>query len=179
MDWRRGTGIVAASVALAGLLALWPADAAARGRRGVRRAPAIRVLHLGGLYGAGPYVGDPYYGFGYGFGPFWPPYEQRPEGGIDPNIAMLAGWGAVDLNVKPNRAEVWVDGKYVAEARDLDGSPRFLWLPEGEHRLMVRKGGYVTFEAPIEIERGVVKELKLRMKRGAAASEHDRIARSR
>ena len=35
------------------------------------------------------------------------------------NAAMIAGFGAVELNVKPNRADVWVDGRYVGEARDL------------------------------------------------------------
>jgi hypothetical protein len=167
------------SAALVGLGFSWPADAAAHGRRGARRAPAPRVHAGGGFYGFGPYFAHPYYGFGYGLGPFWSSYEARPEGGIDPNIAMLVGWGAVDLNVKPNRAEVWVDGKFVAEARDLDGSPRYLWLPEGEHHLVIRKGGFVTFESPIDIDRGMVKELKVRMEKGDAAPVRRNIALAR
>ncbi len=43
---------------------------------------------------------------------------------------MIAGFGAVDVDAKPNRADVWVDGKYVGEARDLDGYPS-LTLPAG------------------------------------------------
>jgi hypothetical protein len=179
MDWREGTKALVASVALVGLVALWPTDAAARGRHGARRAPAPRVHVGGGFYGFGPYFGYPYLGLGYGFGPYWGPYAARPEGGIDPNIAMMVGWGAIDLDVKPNRAEVWVDGQFVAEARNLDGSPSYLWLPEGEHHVEVRKGGFVTFEAPIDIERGMVKELKLRMKKGEAAPVRKHIAFAR
>ena len=129
-----------------------------------------------------PYFGYPYLGLDYGYGrlgPFWGPCEMRREGGIDPNVAMMVGWGAVDLNVKPNRADVWVDGKYFAEARDLDGSPSYLWLPEGEHQLKVRKGGFVTFETPIDIQRGMVKELKVRMEKGEAAPARKNVAEAR
>ena len=81
-------------------------------------------------------------------------------------VAKMTGWGAVELNVKPNRADVWVDGKYVAEARDLDGSPSYLWLEKGPHRLAVYKGGYKTFEEDINVERGVMKALKVRLEPG-------------
>jgi hypothetical protein len=163
MTWmRRTTFIAAAGIALAGLLALSPADAAAHGRRGMRGRVAV-----GGLYSWDPFYFG--YGFGYGFGPgFGPyfPYDRRPAGGIDLNAAMIAGWGGIDLRVKPGQAEVWVDGKYMDEARELDGTPSFLWLPEGAHRVTVRKGGFLTFEAPIEVRRGTVKRLKIRMRPG-------------
>ena len=104
----------------------------------------------------------PYWGPWLGPGP----YGFRPEGGIDPNLAMLAGWGAVDLNVKPGRAEVWVDGRYYGEARDFDGYPAYLWLPEGSHRVTVYKGGYVKFEETIDVQRGLKRDLKLRLEKG-------------
>ena len=80
--------------------------------------------------------------------------------------AMMAGFGAVDLNVKPNRADVWVDGKYVGEARDLDGYPSFLWLAEGEHRVAVHKGGYLVFDEKINVQRGMKTEIKLKLQPG-------------
>ena len=89
-----------------------------------------------------------------------------PPGGVDLNAAMVAGYGGVDLNVKPNRADVWVDGKYVGEARDLDGSPTYLWLAEGPHRIAVHKGGYLVFDEPIEVRRGMLTELKVRLQPG-------------
>ena len=96
------------------------------------------------------YVGGGFYNPWMGFGPCWgwggwgayPPACFAPEGGVSMGAAMMAGLGAVELNVKPNRADVWVDGKYVGEARDLDGYPSYLWLAEGEHRVAVHKGGY-------------------------------------
>jgi hypothetical protein len=144
----------------------------------MRVRPAVRVL--GGFYGWDPFYFG--YGFGYGLGPWgvgYFPYAPRPAGGVDLSAAMIAGWGAIDLNVKPGQAEVWVDGKYVDEARDLDGTPSFLWLPEGAHQLTVRKGGYATFEAPIEVRRGTLKELKVRMKPGESQLSGPSVALAR
>ena len=80
--------------------------------------------------------------------------------------AMIAGMGAVELHVKPNRADVWVDGKYVGAARDLDGYPSYLWLPEGEHRVAVHKGGFLVFDEPINVQRGMKTKIKLKMQPG-------------
>jgi hypothetical protein len=114
-----------------------------------------------------PYY-SPYFAFGYGpyFGPYWGPFPYTPPGGIDMNVALAAGLGAVDLNVKPGNAEVWVDGRYYGEARDLDGYPSFLWLADGAHHVVVYKGGYASFDEPIDVQRGVRKELKVRLEKG-------------
>jgi len=79
---------------------------------------------------------------------------------------MMAGYGAVDVDAKPNRAGVWADGKYVGEARDLDGYPSFLWLKEGEHTIAIHKGGYRTFEEKIEVRRGMQTKIKVRLENG-------------
>lgn len=115
----------------------------------------------------------PGFGFGYGgFGLFggpyapWGPYPYPPGGGIDLGAALIAGYGAVELNTKPGQAEVWVDGKFVAEARDLDGYPSYLWLAEGAHKVTVYQGGYLSFEEEIEVRRGVHRALKVRLEKG-------------
>jgi len=141
-------------LALAGATVFSPA-AEAHGRRVIVRAG----------FGFAPF------GFGWGYGPFFAPYwaygpYYAPPGGVDMNVAMMAGFGAVELNVKPDRADVWVDGKYVAEARDLDGDPSYLWLEKGPHHIAVYKGGYKTFEDDIDVTRGVKRELKLRLEPG-------------
>lgn len=148
-------GALVAAAALMGATLLLPQPAEAHGRGGFRGRP---IVVRGGFYG--PY-------FGFGWNPYWGfgAYNQ-PAGGIDMNFAMMAGFGAVDLNVKPGQAEVWVDGKYVAEARDLDGYPSLLWLKEGDHRVQVYKGGYVTFDERIDVQPGQQKELKLRLEKG-------------
>ena len=97
----------------------------------------------------------------------WGPHSYYPQtGGVDMNFAMMAGFGAVELNVKPNRADVWVDGKYVGEARDLDGYPSYLWLADGAHRVAVYKGGYKTFDEEIAVQRGMKTQVKLRLEPG-------------
>ncbi|HXK11790.1 MAG TPA: PEGA domain-containing protein [Vicinamibacteria bacterium] len=153
----RSRAMLVVAVALAAGAALAPAGAEARGWGG-------HGVHVRGFVGAG-WGFAPWWGFGpyWGWGPYPPAYYQ---GGPDMNAAMIAGYGAVDLNVKPNQADVWVDGKYVAEARDLDGDPSYLWLPEGAHRLAIYKGGFLTFDEPIEVRRGMKSELKVRLQPG-------------
>lgn len=146
---------VAVAVALTGALALQPSAAEAHGRGGGRR-----VVYGGGFYS--PWM-SPWYGWGWGG---YPPAYYQPEGGVSMGAAMIAGMGAVELNVKPNRADVWVDGKYVGEARDLDGYPSYLWLAEGEHRLAVHKGGFLVFDEPINVRRGMKTQIKLKMQPG-------------
>ncbi len=169
INWRRTRTIVATGAVLATVALALPRPADARGRGfhgGYHRGPVF----VGGFYrpyfafGFGPYWG-PYWGGPYGWGP-WGPYAYGPPGGIDMSAAFQAGYGAVDLNVKPGQAEVWVDGKYVAEARDLDGYPSYLWLPEGAHHVFVYKGGYARFEEDIEVQRGFRKDLKVRLEKG-------------
>jgi len=120
-----------------------------------------------GYYGHyGPY----YHRFGWGFGfydPLWDPYYYyEPPGGIDMNVAVQEGLGAIDVDVKPNRAAVWVDGKYVAQARDLDGDPSFLWLPDGAHHVVIYQKGYARFEEDVDVRRGIRKQLEVRLVEG-------------
>jgi PEGA domain len=177
--WRRTRTLLAAAAMLAAALSL-PRAAEAHGH-GVRGG---YVGHGGpvvvrGFYGF-PYA-YPYYSFGLGFGPYWGPYwgpwgygGYGPPGGIDMSAAFSAGYGAIDLNVKPGAAEVWVDGKFVAEAKDLDGYPSYLWLSEGAHKLIVYKGGYARFEEEVEVQRGLRKELKVRLEKGDSESPGQR-----
>jgi hypothetical protein len=163
---RKGFRLVAVAALTLALFTLGaPPEAAARHRgRGHGRV----VVHGGGFYG-GWYPWD---GFGYGWGPYWgwgPFYPGYPTGGVDMNAAMVAGFGAVELNVKPNRADVWVDGRYVGEARDLDGYPTYLWLADGPHRLAVHKGGFLVFDEQIDVRRGMKTEIKLKLEPGDSA----------
>lgn len=157
-----GVGSIAA---LIGVAVLIPGSAEARGRGGRGGGGARPVV-------AGAHYGYPYWGMGF-YAPSWDPFfygyagvYPGPEGGLDMGAAMVAGYGAIDMNAKPGGAEVWVDGKYVAEARDLDGYPSFLWLPEGVHNVAVYKGGYALFEEDIEVRRGFKTEVKVRLEKG-------------
>jgi hypothetical protein len=153
---KRAWVTLAVAVALTGALAVQPTQAEAHGRGG----------HV--VYGGGGFY-NPWFGFGafsgWGWGPYAPGFYQ-PEGGVSMGAAMIAGMGAVELNVKPNRADVWVDGKYVGEARDLDGYPSYLWLSEGEHRVAVHKGGFQLFDEAISVHRGMKTQIKIKMQPG-------------
>jgi hypothetical protein len=162
---KRAAAVVAAAAGIALLAATLPEDAEAHGRRGPGHGPTV-VVRGGGFYGA-PFYG-PYWGFGMGWGPyfgggfgFFPPILA-----VDLNLAAANGLGVIDLRVKPGEAEVWLDGKFFGEAKDFDGTPSFLWLKEGPHRLVIYRGGYKRFEEDIEAQRGQLKELKVRLEKG-------------
>jgi hypothetical protein len=127
-------------------------------------APVQAHGHHGGVYvGVGGFYGwgwGPYWGWPYGgWGP-WPYYYGAPGGGTL-GYAMMSGLGGLDLSVKPKDAEVWVDGKYFAEARDLDGDPSYLWLKEGPHRVVLYKAGYRSFDEDVAVNVGMIRELKV------------------
>jgi len=117
---------------------------------------------FGGFYGWGPY-----WGWGWGW-PYWGPGPYYYGYGGSPVLgyAMMSGMGGIDVNVKPKEAEVWVDGKYVADARDLDGDPSYLWLKQGPHHLVIYKAGYRSLEQEIDVHTALVRELKVRLEKG-------------
>jgi PEGA domain len=159
--WKRAVAVIGPAAVLA-LIILSPREAFAQGRGGFHRGPVF----VGRSFFVSPYFG---YGYGYGFAPYWGaygPYAYAPPGGIDMGAALIAGFGAVNMNVKPGEAEVWIDGKYVAEAKDLDGYPSYLWLAEGPHRVVVYKGGYASFDEEIDVRRGNRSDLKVRLEKG-------------
>jgi hypothetical protein len=176
MTRKAGFFVVATVATLAALALAEPAAVFAHGRGRGGRGPVIVVR--GGWGGFHPYSR---FGWGWGlgyygpWGPYVGPYAYGPEGGVDLNVAMMAGYGAVDLDVKPGSAEVWVDGKFMAEAKELDGYPSFLWLKEGVHHVVVYKGGHERFEEDIEVDRGVRKDLKIRLEKGDSEAPGRRL----
>ena len=138
----------------------WPASAEAHGRHG-----GVYVgVGFGGFYGWGPYWGwgAPYWGWGWGPGP----YHYGAPGGLALGYAMMSGMGGLELNVKPNQAEAWVDGKYVADARDLDGNPSYLWLKQGSHHVVLYKAGFRSFEEDVDVQVGMIRALKVKLEPG-------------
>jgi hypothetical protein len=164
MKKNRVTQTVAMAMVLSAVGASVPAPVEAHSRGG-RRGPVIVVRRgFGSPFGFGSYFGP--YG-PYAYGPdAYRPYAYGPVGGVDLNVAMMAGYGGVQMNVKPGQAEVWVDGKFIAEAKDLDGYPSYLWLKEGVHKIVVYKGGYERFEEEIHVQRGFKKDLRVRLEKG-------------
>jgi len=153
-----GSLVVAATALVLAPLGL-PASAEAHGHHG-----GVYVgVGFGGFYGWAPWWGwGPYWGGGWGP---WPYYYGAP-GGAALGYAMMSGMGGLDLSVKPKEAEVWVDGRYVAEARDLDGDPSYLWLKGGAHHVVVYKAGFRSFDEDVDVNVGMIRELKLKLEPG-------------
>lgn len=144
--------------ALAAALVVLPEPAEARHRPGVRPRVVVGFRTVPSFY--------PGYGFyASAFHP-WGLYPRRIEGGLAPGVARAMGLGAIDFDVKPRKAEVWVDGEYAGTVRDLDGYPSYLWLEKGTHRIAIYKGGYQTWENDVRIVPGRRLELELRLAPG-------------
>jgi hypothetical protein len=109
-----------------------------------------------------PYYYPGWYSSFYWWGP--PAYYSAYRGGSDDYYAPDSG--ALDLDIKPEDAEVWVDGEYVGIADNYDGFPRYLWLAEGDHRLVFYLDGYRTAAREFTIERGVVLQVKTQLDEG-------------
>jgi len=105
-----------------------------------------------GWWGPGPGYTAPYDGYGYNDG-----YGDRGR-----------GYGALDLDVSPEDAEVYVDGHYVGICDDYDGWPQYLWLPEGPHDIVIFMEGYQTISREYDIAPGRVIEVDDHMQHGQA-----------
>ncbi len=116
-----------------------------------------------------PYVS--YWNYGYWGWPSYPVYA-----GVPYDYAFNPDAGAIDLNIKPKKADVWVDGKLVGDVGDFDGFPRYLWLDKGEHHIVIHLEGYESLARRVEIKPGVVMALKERMVEGATKSPEELFA---
>ncbi len=80
---------------------------------------------------------------------------------IDPQAAA-----AVETDVKPKRAEVYVDGQFLGQARDYNGSWDLLWLQPGRHLFEFRRDGYRTLERELELRPGFHVRIEERLEKG-------------
>jgi len=91
----------------------------------------------------GSYYDYPYY---YAYGPPRPYYYNNYYGDL----------GALDLDVSPEKAEIYLDGHYIGVADDFDGFPNYLWLEDGLYDVVFYKEGYGTLARRYKIVPGVV-----------------------
>jgi hypothetical protein len=86
--------------------------------------------------------------------------------------------GALDLDVAPERAEIYIDGERVGQADDFDGFPDFLWLEKGTYDVVIFHAGYQTISRQISIYAGQVIDVEDRMTPGQETRPEDLVARS-
>jgi len=63
--------------------------------------------------------------------------------------AMPAAWSTVKLAVDPNRAAVFLDGRFVGHVGEFEGIGRGLMIAPGDHKIKIALPGYKTFETEI------------------------------
>lgn len=124
----------------------------------------------------GPYSYHPWYWWGpyYGFYPPYPwglGYYWYPE-------RVHEDMGALDLDLKPEEARIYLDGYEIGIADNFDGWPRYLWLEQGTYDLVFYLDGYETIARQYSIYPGLIIDVEDRMVRGEATLPEDLLARS-
>jgi hypothetical protein len=165
---------------------------AARSRPGTSssrtRVAGVARYH-GRHYGAGfgrYYPGYPYWGWGYpgyylglslgyyGGYPWpygWGGYYRVPAAygdGAYGHVVMQPG--ALDLNVKPKRAEVYVNGEPIGHVGRYDGFPGYLWLEPGRYELIFLLNGYRTARHEFTVRPGLIQDVRFRLEKGPTQS---------
>lgn len=92
----------------------------------------------------------------------------RPDLGLSSSTAPQAelAKGALRLRVKPSTAEVYLDGSFLAAARELDLMVSPLAVPVGRHVLELKAPGFMGRTEEISVAAGAVVELDIVLQRG-------------
>ena len=83
-------------------------------------------------------------------------------GSAGPSPRALPGGGLL-IHGAPSDATVFIDEKYLGTVASLGG--RALELPEGTHRIEVRKEGYFAHYAEVTLARGVQQRLEVQLRK--------------
>ena len=128
-----------------------------------------------GYYGHRSYYGHRgYYGHGQHYYPHRDRYLVQPHSGVTSDNNR----GALALNVKPKRTEVYLDGRYIGVTGNYDGHPGYLWLEEGTYELMFYIEGYATVVREVTIDAGAVIDVRHRMLPGESVLPEELTSRA-
>lgn len=75
--------------------------------------------------------------------------------------------GLFAIIADPSSAEVYVDGQFMGKARRFDGSPGYLQIASGTHRLELRKDGYKTWVRDV-YSSNAIQEIRVTLSKIAA-----------
>ncbi len=136
-----------------------------------------------------PYYGGYPYGYGYGYGYPWGwgwgwgwygyyPWSPWGVGAYYQPGEAHGDVGALDLDLRPERAQVFLDGHLIGVADDFDGWPRYLWLEKGTYDLVFYHEGFQTIARQYSIYPGVVVDVEDSMVPGQATRPEDLAATS-
>jgi PEGA domain len=89
------------------------------------------------------------------------------------SMQKAAGWqtppttATLKLNVRPNRAAVFLDDRYIGHAGDFGGKFHSMLIATGKHRIKIELPGYRTFETEINLLAGQKSEVKAELVKGS------------
>ena len=124
------------------------------------------------------YYGHPYFYYGpYGYHYRYSPHVSV---GIGGGGSYYSGeeMGALDLDIRPEKAQIFVNGEYVGVADQYDGYPGYLWLEKGTYDIVFFKEGYETISRQYSVYPGSVVDVGDRMVAGEAKRPEDLISKS-
>jgi hypothetical protein len=84
----------------------------------------------------------------------------------DTRIAMPKITAEIKLDVKPNRAAVFVDGVYVGHIAEFEGMGRALLVAPGRHKIEISLPGYQTFNTELDLVANQKSAIKTELVKG-------------
>jgi hypothetical protein len=77
-----------------------------------------------------------------------------------PTGPMPTEWATVKMAVSPNRAAVFLDGRFIGHTGEFDGLGRALLVAPGSHEIKIALPGYQTFQTTINASARLKVELR-------------------
>jgi hypothetical protein len=84
----------------------------------------------------------------------------------DTRVALPKITAEIKLDVKPNRAAVFVDGVYVGHIAEFEGVGRAMLVAPGKHKIMISLPGYQNFETEIDLVANQKSTIKTELVKG-------------
>ncbi len=86
---------------------------------------------------------------------------------LSPRAAVPDITATLKLKIKPKRAAVFLDEKYVGHAGEFGGAFRSMKISPGKHRIRVELPGYRTFDTEVNLLADQATEVKTELKIGS------------
>lgn len=87
----------------------------------------------------------------------------------DTRVELPKVTAEIKLDVKPNRAAVFVDGVFVGHVAEFGGLGKALLVAPGKHKVLMSLPGYQNFETDIELVANQKSSVKTEMVKGGPA----------
>jgi len=91
-------------------------------------------------------------------------YKVMMEKNAEARYPELADSGRVQIDVKPQRAAVYVDGRYAGHVDEFNR--RGLWVSAGKHEFKIALPGYQSFVTQLTVNKGQRYKLETELARG-------------